>query len=148
MYGRTTLIMQEGDNTVRVALYTRVSDEHKQADGLSLTTQLTAMQQWATQHNHVVVAEFSETEGASEYSEGRKRTKLNEAMELARTKQIDLLMYYKPDRFTRSPVDGVMLRDELYKLGIEVWTYYPYPHQITKNMEVLSIRTHLAQAKL
>jgi DNA invertase Pin-like site-specific DNA recombinase len=109
-----------------LALYTRISDLDKQGKGFSLSSQLDAMRDWARSQGHTVVAEFEETEGASPYSEGRKRTKLNQVIELAEQRKINALMYYEDARFTRSMVDGVILRDRLWNLGIRLFCFTPF----------------------
>lgn len=132
---------------LRLALYTRVSSKDRQGDNFSLETQLEPMQAWAADNGHDVVAVFVEMEGASQFSEGLDRTELNKAMQLARSRQIDGLMYYKSDRFTRDIGDGILLRRELYKLGVQLWCYYSYPRQITNDTELLNVLEDHASAQ-
>jgi DNA invertase Pin-like site-specific DNA recombinase len=109
-----------------LALYTRISDKDKQGKGFSLSSQLDAMRGWALANGHAVVAEFEETEGASKYSEGMDRTKLKQVLELARQRKINALMYYEDARFTRSMVDGVILRAKLSELKIRLFCFTPF----------------------
>jgi site-specific DNA recombinase len=121
------------------ALYGRVSDKSKQGDNFSIPTQLEKMRDWATSEGWAVEYELPEKESA--YLEGLKRSELNKALELARTGKINTLVFFSPDRFTRDMADGVILRRELKRLGVRLFCYYPTPHEITSDMEIMHILT-------
>src|ERR1044071_5246334 len=50
-------------------------------------------------------------------------------------------MYFDMDRFTRDMGDGILLRRELYRLGVKLICYYPYPHEVTSDQEIMHILT-------
>ncbi len=135
----SALIIQEGDNTVRVALYTRVSDKERQGDNTSIGSQLEVMRQYAIEQGHTVIDEFTEMESASKYGAGLDRTQLGNARKLAQQGKIDALIFYSTNRFTRDIGDGVVLRRELYKLNVKLICYYPHPHEITSDKELFNI---------
>jgi site-specific DNA recombinase len=121
------------------ATYGRVSDKSKQGDNFSISTQLEKMRDWTTGQGWVVGHELSETESA--YLEGLTRSELKKALELARTGKINALVFFSPDRFTRDMADGVILRRELKRLGVRLFCYWPTPHEITSDMEIMHILT-------
>jgi site-specific DNA recombinase len=120
-----------------IALYYRVSDKYKQGDNFSIESQqdMKAFCQKAG----ATVLEFIEMEGASEFSKGLDRTELSKVMELARQKKIHGIMYYIANRFTRDIADGILLRRELYRLGVKLYCYHPFPREITSDMEMLHV---------
>lgn len=120
-----------------LALYYRVSDEHRQGDNFSIQSQQD-MKAYCESAGATVL-EFVEMEGASEFSKGLDRTKLNEIMALARQHKIHGIMYYISSRFTRDMADGIILRRELYKLGVKLYCYSPHPREITSDMEMLHV---------
>ena len=124
-------------DALRVALYTRISDKDRQGDNFSLQTQLDAMRQHAASAGHVVVAELADK--GSAWQDGLSRSELNKVLAVARQHQIDAVMFYDKDRFTRDIGDGVILRCELYKLGIKLICYAPYPREVTNENELVNI---------
>jgi len=118
--------------------YGRVSDKGKQGDNFSIPTQLKMMRAWA-ESQHYEVTELHEEDSA--YIEGLSRSKLQQALELARAGKINVLMFFSPDRFTRDMADGVILRRELRRCGVKLMCYYPTPREITSDMEILHILT-------
>ncbi len=121
------------------ALYGRVSDKSKQGDNFSVPTQLEKMRSWARDQGWMIETEL--TENASAYMEGLTRSELNKALDLARKGKINVLVFFSPDRFTRDMADGVILRRELKKLGVRLFCYWPTPHEITSDMEIMHILT-------
>jgi site-specific DNA recombinase len=121
-----------------VGLYIRVSDATRQGKGFSLKEQLPPMEAYWKERDWEIIV-FEEQESASEFGEGLDRTKLNEMLQLARNKKLDAIMYYVSNRFTRDMADGIILRRELYKLGVKLYCYYPYPREITNDMEMLHV---------
>jgi len=121
------------------ATYGRVSDKSKQGDNFSISTQLEKMRDWTTAQGWIVGHELSETESA--YLEGLTRSELKKALELARTGKINALVFFSPDRFTRDMADGVILRRELKRHNVRLFCYWPTPHEITSDMEIMHILT-------
>lgn len=121
---------------MRLALYARVSDK-KQADNYSTESQLADMQRYATTHNHTVVASLHDV--GSAFRDGLERSQLKRVLEMARQHEIDALVFFSTDRFTRDIGDGVLLRRELYKLGVKLICFHPYPHEVTSEGELMNI---------
>ena len=121
---------------MRLALYARVSDK-KQADNYSTESQLADMQRYATTHNHTVVASLHDV--GSAFRDGLERSQLKRVLEMARQHEIDALIFFSTDRFTRDIGDGVLLRRELYKLGVKLICFHPYPHEVTSEGELMNI---------
>jgi site-specific DNA recombinase len=95
-------------------IYCRVSTEGQEQDGTSLQTQLEACQKHCASKGYEVLAVFSEAfSGLS-----LERPKLAQLRELVRTDQIDALVVYSLDRFSRDPVHGVILMQELEKHNV------------------------------
>jgi site-specific DNA recombinase len=119
-----------------LAIYARVSDKGKQADNFSIESQLSLMRREAENQGYTVV-ELVDTDSA--FIEGLSRSQLNRAREMARNHEIQALMFFSPDRFTRRMVDGVILRDELYKSGVKLFCFQPTPHEINSDLEILHV---------
>jgi site-specific DNA recombinase len=122
---------------VITALYGRVSDRVKQGDNFSIPTQLSLMGEWVDKQGWTVGYELREKESA--YLEGLSRSELNKVLELARQRKIHVLVFFSPDRFTRDIGDGVILRRELYRLGVKLICFYPTPREINSEMEIMHI---------
>jgi site-specific DNA recombinase len=119
------------------AIYARVSSL-KQADNFSTPAQLQLMHDNLAEQGHEVI-ELAEV--GSAYTRGLERSKLNEALNLARTGQIEALMFFSPDRFTRDMGDGVILRRELRRHGVKLFCFYPAPYEITSDQEIMHVLT-------
>jgi site-specific DNA recombinase len=99
---------------MKVAIYCRVSTEGQEQDGTSLQTQLEACQKYCQLKGYQIVCNFSEAwSGLS-----LERPKLEELREFVRSKVIDCVVVYSLDRFSRDPVHGVILMQELEKYGV------------------------------
>lgn len=96
---------------MKTAIYCRVSTEGQEQDGTSLQTQLEACQEYCKTKGYEVAYQFSEAwSGLS-----LERPKLNELRDAVRSDNIDAVVVYSLDRFSRDPVHGVILMQELEK---------------------------------
>ncbi len=101
---------------MKTAIYCRVSTEGQEQDGTSLQTQLEACRKHCEARKYKVGHEFSEAwSGLS-----LERPKLTELRELVRSDKIDAVVVYSLDRFSRDPVHGVILMQELEKHGVRL----------------------------
>jgi len=99
---------------MKVAIYCRVSTEGQEQDGTSLQTQLEACRKYCQSRGYEIKYELSEAwSGLS-----LERTKLDELRELVRSDRVDAVIVYSLDRFSRDPVHGVILMQELEKHGV------------------------------
>ena len=103
-----------GFNMSRAATYCRVSTEGQEQDGTSLQSQLEACRDYCERRGHEVQYEISEAwSGLS-----LERPRLTELRDLVRSGSIDAVVVYSLDRFSRDPVHGVILMQELEKHGV------------------------------
>ncbi|MBU2008633.1 MAG: recombinase family protein [Chloroflexi bacterium] len=99
---------------MKAAIYCRVSTEGQEQDGTSLQTQLEACRKYCQARRYEVGHELSEAwSGLS-----LERPKLAELRELVRSDKVDAVVVYSLDRFSRDPVHGVILMQELEKHGV------------------------------
>ncbi len=99
---------------MKAAVYCRVSTEGQEQDGTSLQTQLEACRKYCQARRYEVGQELSETWSGL----ALERPKLTEVRELVRSEKIDAVVVYSLDRFSRDPVHGVILMQELEKHGV------------------------------
>src|SRR5262249_4106121 len=114
------------------AIYARVSSQ-KQTDNFSTGTQLDMMRDYLVSQGYDVIP-LAET--GSAFTQGLSRSKLQEALELAKNRKIQVLMFFSPDRFTRDVADGVVLRRDLRESGVVLMCFHPYPREITNDLEI------------
>lgn len=102
---------------MRALIYSRVSTDD-QAENFSLPSQLSACRQYASDHGMSVIEELTD-----EYS-GMKldRPGLDSLRKMARNREIDAVIVYSSDRWTRKLAHGLILREEMLKFGVELHT--------------------------
>ena len=101
----------ERGKEMKTAIYCRVSTEGQEQDGTSLQTQAEACLNYCKIKGYEVTQQFSEAwSGLS-----LERPKLEELREKVRSDSIDAVVVYSLDRFSRDPVHGVILMQELEK---------------------------------
>lgn len=102
-------------STKRAFLGARVSTTN-QKDNTSLDAQILAMRQYCEQKGYAIIEEMQETHTGSD----DERPSLQRVRELARAKQIDVMIVYSIDRFMRDFTKAVITEHELAKLGVVV----------------------------
>ncbi|MFC1864754.1 recombinase family protein [Chloroflexota bacterium] len=96
---------------MKAAIYCRVSTEGQEQDGTSLQTQMEACLKYCQTKGYEVTYQFSEAwSGLS-----LERPKLAELRDIIRADSVDVVVVYSLDRFSRDPVHGVILMQELEK---------------------------------
>jgi site-specific DNA recombinase len=101
---------------MKAAIYCRVSTEGQEQDGTSLQTQLEACQKYCEAKGYEIAYKFSEAwSGLS-----LERPRLAEVREVVRSESIESVVVYSLDRFSRDPVHGVILMQELEKYGVSL----------------------------
>lgn len=88
----------------KVGLYVRVSTEEQKQHGLSVDSQLVALQQWAKENDYEVVNIYNDA-GLSASASYKKRKALLDMIKDCQNKKIDLVAFTKLDRFFRSTPD-------------------------------------------
>jgi site-specific DNA recombinase len=101
---------------MKAAIYCRVSTEGQEQEGTSLQTQLEACQKYCQSKGYEVAYQLTEAwSGLS-----LERPKLAELREAVRSESIDCVVVYSLDRFSRDPVHGVILMQELERHGVSL----------------------------
>jgi site-specific DNA recombinase len=100
---------KEGAAMKTAAIYCRVSTEDQEREGTSLQTQLEACHNFCRERGYQVAHQVSEAFSGLTLD----RPRLNELRELVRIDKVDVVVVYCLDRWTRDPVHGVLLQDEL-----------------------------------
>ncbi len=104
-------VMSRSDLKVKTLIYCRVSTDSQEQDGTSLQTQLEGCRKHCQARRYEVEHELSEAwSGLS-----LERPKLTELRDMVRSDKIDAVVVYSLDRFSRDPVHGVILMQELEK---------------------------------
>ncbi len=99
---------------MKASIYCRVSTEGQEQEGTSLQTQLEACQKYCQLKDYEVTYQFSEAcSGLS-----LERPKLTGLREVVRSESIDCIVVYSLDRFSRDPVHGVIMMQEMEKHGV------------------------------
>ena len=106
-------------STKRAVLYARVSSDDRRKDGLNLKGQLDMGREYALKRGYVVVAELAEDDrGAS--GADFDLEKLNQALEMARKDEFEVLVVRELDRFARSLAKQLIIETEFKRAGVEI----------------------------
>lgn len=89
-------------SALRVVIYVRISKDRE--NETSTTTQLELCRAYAKSKGWIVIAEFVE-EGKSAYKKDTPRPKHDKAIRMVTSRQADIVLVWKLDRFSRSIVD-------------------------------------------
>ena len=100
---------------IRVVIYVRVSHDEQKKFGFSIAAQLDKLRAYAEEHGYIVVFEFVD-EGHSASS--TKRPALQEMIK--RTKEYDVILFTKLDRFSRNVLDANELVQRLDKENVSI----------------------------
>lgn len=98
----------------RAAIYTRVSSTSQEQDGTSLGSQLATCRDYAAEHGYTIIGEYSDTWTGSQY---RERPGLSEIRKRVRAGEVDVVLCYALDRFSRDQTHTAVLIDELEHRG-------------------------------
>ena len=96
---------------MKAAIYCRVSTDNQEREGTSLQTQLENCLTYCQDKGYDVSYRFSEAYSGLSL----ERPELDKLRELVRNEDIDVLVCYSLDRFTRDPGHGVIITQELEK---------------------------------
>ena len=103
----------------RAVLYARVSGDDRGKDGRNLQGQLEMCREYAEEHGWHVVAELAEDDrGASGAS--FDLPKLNQALEMARAGEVDVLVVREMDRLSRSLAKQLIVEEGLKRNGVKI----------------------------
>lgn len=101
----------------KVALYTRVSSEEQSRHGISLLDQIEALRYYAKENNYIIAGEYQDP-GISARKRYTKRPGLMALLEDAKSKQFDMVLFTKLDRWFRNVGDYYEVQRILDAAGV------------------------------
>lgn len=132
---------------MRVALYVRVSTEEQKAHGVSVDSQIEALQEYAKENNHVVVGIYDDA-GISARKTYKKRPALLELLKDCQAHDIELILFTKLDRWFRSVGDYYEVQkilDECHVPWRAIWE--DYETQTANGIFKVNIMLSVAQSE-
>ena len=103
----------------RAVTYARVSGDDRVKDGRNLSGQLDICREHALKKGYQIVAELSEDDrGASGVS--FELPALNQALEMAKNGEFDILVVREIDRFARSLAKQLIIEQEFRRYGVQI----------------------------
>lgn len=113
--GSTILDLRTGKNCV---IYTRVSSKEQADSNTSLTSQKRYCEEYCQKHGYSIKSYFG---GTYESAKGDERKEFKRMLEyVKKNKNIDTILVYSYDRFSRSGANAAYLSRELQKTGVKV----------------------------
>src|SRR5687768_8501278 len=101
--------------TQRAIIYARVSSD-EQSKNNSLPTQLDAMRQYAAARGFTIIGELREDYTGTKLD----RPEMAKIRQMVKERRVEALLAYSSDRLTRNPADGIVLREEFARAGVEL----------------------------
>lgn len=102
---------------IRCALYIRVSTAEQCMHGKSLDAQESYLQQYASDHNMIVVGVYAD-EGKTARKELKKRKAIHSLLEDVKAGKIDVILFWRLDRWFRNLSDFYKVQDILDEYGV------------------------------
>lgn len=127
-----------GDKILRAALYVRVSTAEQAIYGKSLPAQRECLESYANSHGMKVVALYAD-EGKTARKELKKRKAIHQLLESVRQGEIDVILFWKMDRWFRSVSDFYKVQDILDEYHVR-WIAVAEPNM---NLETRDGRLNL-----
>lgn len=127
-----------GDKILRAALYVRVSTAEQAIYGKSLPAQRECLESYANSHGMKVVALYAD-EGKTARKELKKRKAIHQLLEAVRQGEIDVILFWKMDRWFRSVSDFYKVQDILDEYHVR-WIAVAEPNM---NLETRDGRLNL-----
>src|SRR5260221_5102375 len=105
-------------STKNCVIYTRVSSKEQADTNTSLVSQKRYCEEYCEKHGYSIKSYFG---GTYESAKGDERKEFKRMLEYARkNKNIDTILVYSYDRFSRSGMNATYLVEELQKAGIKL----------------------------
>jgi site-specific DNA recombinase len=114
------------EKVLRAAAYLRRSDPRKEAN-FSLGMQKDKISQYCIENNIVLSEEhifFDKYTGM----EWRERKGMQQTLEVAKLKLVDVVIFYRLDRMARDYIDQIVIQEQLRFYGVKVITLDPDEH--------------------
>ena len=109
----------ELNNTMKAAIYARVSSEKQAEKDLSIPAQLKALRRYALDRGWEIVSEYID-EAESAKSAGRPAFQEMIAAAKKKERLFDSILVWKLSRFARNREDSIIYKSVLLKRGISV----------------------------
>lgn len=122
----------------RAAIYIRVSTAEQAMHGKSLQAQKECLEKYALDHGMTVVGVYAD-EGQSARKELKKRKAIHKLLEDVKNREVDIILFWKMDRWFRSVSDFYKVQDVLDKYNTK-WIAVAEPNM---NMETRDGRLNL-----
>lgn len=132
------LPLPQSTKVKRAAIYIRVSTSEQVIHGKSLEAQLGNLQRYADEHGMHVVGVFAD-EGQTARKELKKRKAIHQLLEAVKRDEIDVILFWRMDRWFRSVSDFYKVQDILDAHGAS-WVSTSEPNI---NMETRDGRLNL-----
>jgi len=130
--------------TTRAVLYARVSKDDRRNATSSLEAQLSLTREYATEQGWQIISELAEDDRGAKGS-SLDLPKLNEALDLARDGEFDILVTRELDRFARGLAKQLVIEREFKQAGVRVeYVLGDYPDTPEGNLNKL-IRAVIAE---
>lgn len=129
----------------RVALYIRVSTEEQARHGLSVAEQENSLRDYAQKHKYSIVGVYRD-EGISARKNLNKRKALQELMTAVKAGRVDIILFIKLDRWSRSTKDYYKIQEVLDNYGVDwIATQEDYNTTTTNGKLMLNMKLAIAQ---
>lgn len=129
----------------RVALYIRVSTEEQARHGLSVAEQEKSLRDYAQKHKYSIVGVYRD-EGISARKNLSKRKALQELMTAVKASRVDIILFIKLDRWSRSTKDYYKIQEVLDCYGVDwIATQEDYNTTTTNGKLMLNMKLAIAQ---
>lgn len=126
------------DKILRCAIYIRVSTAEQAMHGKSLNAQLEYLTNYANEHNYQIVSTYAD-EGKSARKNLKNRKAIKELLESVKRDEVDVILFWKMDRWFRNVSDFYKVQDILDAHGTK-WTAVAEPNM---NMDTRDGRLNL-----
>ena len=127
-----------GENITRAAIYIRVSTAEQAIHGKSLQAQRECLIEYADRHSMKVVGIYAD-EGQTARKELKKRKAIHALLRSVERGEVDIILFWKMDRWFRSVSDFYKVQDVLDEYGTK-WAAVAEPNI---NMETRDGRLNL-----
>lgn len=126
------------DKLLRAAIYIRVSTAEQQIHGKSLQAQREFLENYAKEHNMVIAGIYAD-EGKTARKELKKRKAIHSLLNAVKRQEIDIILFWKMDRWFRSVSDFYKVQDVLDEHKVK-WVAVAEPNM---NMDTRDGRLNL-----
>ena len=103
----------------RATTYARVSGDDRRKEGRNLEGQLAMYREYCTEQGYRIVAELAEDDRGASGADWNL-PKLNQALDMARAGEFDVLVTRELDRLSRRLAKQLIVEEEFKRCGVEI----------------------------